>query len=383
MSKHKQAGSLSASNADSASVNDMAMRDAPKKDPVASGPKKIDSHASLSNLIQTTSPKPGAVKSKRSFITQSSRSNIQEITFEKPTDTKDELDKLDKKEIKTLEKITGVEINNDADLEKASTALRDKVSEAIDSNYDLADSSKWQTLDEDKVTTVDENKINMANKLDQLAPKLDLSSELLSGNFSTPMIADELGEDIDGIPSDLPYDVVKNMSDLAETICPGSKLSMTNYGNNVGLMNALLALAAKLGLMDLIRKLVDCFNLYKNNGPSVLAQQIPIIAQNGDYNTMDGILGIIGPSKVSNPVDTSTKLISNIDKDDKDATPKVNNILDTLEIPKTELTEVRLGQSDVRMVSKYKLDRLGDNDNIKGNLVGKDQYALYKASPFN
>jgi hypothetical protein len=370
---------LSAANANNASVEDMANS---SKFPTATFTQQAsiptNSTVSKTNLGNITSSSGGALKKNKTFITQASKSTIKELSFEDTSSSVNELSKLSKQEIKALSEYTGIPITNDDDLTKATNQLSTNLSMLQNSNVDLTNVSPIA----EEYLYKDDPLLNRASSISKLSPNLNLGEEVMNlTSFSNMNITDALGNLIPGIPTMSDFGTVKELTNLASSICPNVGYGYYNFGQNSTLMNLLLMLAAKLGLLGLIYQLMGCTNLFNAGGINTLSNQVGYLSNNGDYRTTDGIIDIIGNGRVSNPIGMTTALISNVKSDDNEAPSYISSIMSKLNITSNDLVGTKLTGSNVPMYSAKNVNKLGNNKSIMGNLMGND-YNLYKASPF-
>jgi flagellin-like hook-associated protein FlgL len=202
------------------------------------------------------------------------------------------------------------------------------------------------------------------------------------------MIADELGNPIDGIPAGLDHDTVKEMSNKAKSICSGSGLDISDFGKNLGLFDALLALAAEMGLTQLLKNLANCLNYFDFNGEDVLSEKFPTSIANGDYKTADTIVDLIGKDRIKDPVGSVKELISKIPGNEEEPLPYVQHLMDNASVSNEDIYTSPVDNygfecdEELTAITVTNSSDFSSNDNIKQGILG-DEAELIGSNPFS
>jgi hypothetical protein len=384
----KSQGILSAANADTSSVSDMLSKNGYSISKTPSDDKTINSNKSISNF-KVLNKSTEAIKKPKTFISQASRTTIDEISFEELDTATDEVDILSDAQKQALSEYTGIDITNNEDLEKARETLKEDIKYMSAVGVDL---DTLPTIDAEEDLILKENKFSLEtlSELAKKVPKLGIDVALgdLDLSKDIPMIADELGNPIDGIPTELGYDTVKEMSDRAKSICSGSGLDISDFGKNLGLFDALLSLASDMGLTQLLKNLANCLNFFDFNGEDILSKKLPSVIKNGDYKTADTIVDLIGKDKLKDPIGSVKDLISKIPGTEEEPLPYVQHLMDNASVANKDIYTSPVDNygfecdEDLTAITVTNSSDFSNNDTIRQGILGEDA-ELIGSNPFS
>lgn len=339
--------------------------------------KKIIAGSDKSDVtINTINTKQAKV-----FVTQSTKQSVVPIVSSQDTDTisKNKVDKLTEAELDALAKSSGQKIRNDKDIDSALEKIGSKLKgifdkEKVQIDYGIPIRSSESSLDDlvsedidiNKLTSENseytEKRIDTAKELTNNNPRIDnLGSEVLKlPDLGYPNITDKMGSPISGIPNIADFKTTQAMYKAMDTICPDSGFpELFNFNMNINLYRSLMTLAAKLGLIDLLQRLIECVEFYEKLIDDPLKNVIGEVAFNGDDGTLSIISSVSGPN-VPNKKNHVETLIKNTDTKMKN---NVDNIMSNWGINKSEITNKKLPKSNMEVTSLSKLNKLTSSNN--------------------
>lgn len=334
------------------------------------------------------------IKQASAFVTQTTKQSVVPIKTESDaaSKVKNKVNELDEKELNTISKISGQEIKTDGDLESALDKINDDLGQLLSNkntpltgdpiieHHDTAQEELTKATDIQSLTTdnseYNQQVIDTAQRVNREYPQLpNLSNEMLGDIPDYPNVTDENNALIPGIPADVDFNIVDGMYKVVKRLCPDSDIpSLFNFSFSINLFSGLLSSAAKLGLVDMLQKLIDCVNFYDHLLDDPLKAVTGEVALKGDSRTLSLISSVSGPDipKKNNKI---KDLIKNIKTND---TNDVSSVLSNWHMDKKDVTEKKPHGIDISVKSTTKFKELSSDKN-KGfmkSFLGGDNFDL-------
>lgn len=320
-----------------------------------------------------------AIVKSNAFVSQTTKSAVNPITFNNTSIEKAELSKLTKAEVASLSKFSGVNITSDATLTKALNISSNKLSSITNSaNLDISTTPTSGTYVLDSTSS---NKLSTALAATRSTAGIPgMSDEILDHYVESPNITDMAGNLIEGIPSMSDFSTTSALNNRLASLCGGTGLGLMNFGNNLNIFNALLALFAKLGLAGLLRQAADCYKYFQQSGISTLKDVTPDIARNGDSMSMATVAELTGAGSISDPEDLIRSLVENTPDNTYQSTNYLDTTMDEWDVSAEDLTSRPIPYSNTRVKSLTNHNNLGSNKTYLDHLYGaEDRELLTKA----
>jgi hypothetical protein len=222
----------------------------------------------------------------------------------------------------------------------------------------------------------------LASGINNISPTVDLRPYVLNNvTKNVHNISDVDGNRISGVPDRANYTQTQSMANMLKSLCGNVNSSMYNYGQNVALYNALLALLAKLGLSGLLSQAIACTKYFGVGGQSTLKRNLPSSYNTGDYNTYYTATSGIGQGNISDPYGKLYKLSSSVPRTQAVDTNTIGSIMSSMGMTNTKATTYRVPNTSRDAISRTKVNKIG-NPTIQDYLVGTDTMKLFKKLPF-
>jgi hypothetical protein len=341
-------------------------------------------------------------KQAKVFVTQSTKQSVVPIKSSTDSDniSKDKMNKLTEAELDALAKTSGQEIKNDKDVDSALSKVGTKLKgifgkKKVQVDYGIPMKSSEGPLDDlseenEDIEDINVNKLTPENS-EYTEKQIETAKELTNNNpkipglgltalklpdLGYPNITDKMGNIINGIPNVADFKTTQAMYTAMNKLCPeGGFPDLFNFNMNINLYASLMSLAAKLGLTDLLQRLIDCVNFYEKLIDDPLKNVVDDVAFNGDDDTLSIMSSVSGPNvpKKGKHIET---LIKNTDTKIKD---NISNVMNNWGIGKSDIIGKKIPKSNVEVTSLTKLKKLATpkNKGFMQDWLTKDKYKVF------